>query len=612
MSTVRRGILALALAWCAVGVFSTTTADAETPAGIEHIESMNVDLTVAPDGLLSVKEDIVYDFGANDRHGIFRDLVTREIYGTSGKYDRVYRINVLDVSSPTGAPAQLKKSSSGRYLHLRIGNPDRTVRGTQRYVIEYTVRGAPTAYPNHDELYWDAVGLQWPVRIDRADIAVHMPGPVTKIACYTGPAGSGLPCDRARKLRTGAIFGESDLASLSGVSVVVGVPKGVIQPEPRPILDKRWNLNDAFARRADTLIPAGVLLLLCVGGVLALVWRRGRDRRYVGSAVDQAMGNATGADEPIPLLHERAGPVEFVPPDRVRPGQVGVLADENANLLDITATIIDLAVRGHLRITELPATGLLRRTHDYELQLIDATIDRTLLPYEHQIMAALFKTGTTVTLSDLKYKFRADLREIRDAMYDDALAQGWFLHRPDKVRAAWVAAGIGAFLLGVGLTILLAAFTTYGLLGLAVLLGGFLLLALARRMPARTAKGSAMLSRIRGFRRLFDEGDEDLRSRFAEQHGIFSEYLPYAIVFGCADRWAHVFEGLDQEVLETTGWYSGQNGVLSALVLAHAMDDFGTVATGTMYASQPSSSGSSGFSGGFSGGGGGGGGGGSW
>ncbi|HTL84859.1 MAG TPA: DUF2207 domain-containing protein [Acidimicrobiia bacterium] len=606
-----RRLVVLAIASCAFALFSWSPATAETPAGIEHVESMTVDLTVAPDGLLTVKEDIVYDFPSS-RHGIFRDLVASEVYGKSGKYDRVYRIKVLRVSSPSGAPAQVKSSRQGRYLHLRIGNPNHTVTGTQRYTIEYTVRGAPTAYPNHDELYWDAVGLQWNVPIDRADVAVHMPGPVTKIACYTGPAGSGLPCDRSRKLRTGAIFGESDLASFEGVSVVVGVPKGVIQPEPQPILEKRWNLNDAFARRTDTLVPTALLLLLCVGGVFALVWRRGRDRRYVGSAVDQAMGNTSGEEEPMPLLHERAGPVEFVPPDGVRPGQIGVLADENANLLDVTATIIDLAVRGHLRISELPGTGMFHRKHDYELQLIDTAVDAKLLPYERQIMTALFKSGTTVSLSDLKYKFRTDLGKIRDAMYNDALAQGWFLHRPDKVRAAWVAAGIGAFLLGVGVTILLAAFTTYGLLGLAVAIGGFLLLAFARKMPARTARGSAMLSRIRGFRRLFDEGDEDLRSRFAEQHGIFSEYLPYAIVFGCTDRWARVFEGLDQEALGTTGWYAGHNGMLNAIVLANAMDDFGTVATGTMYASQPSSSGSSGFSGGFSGGGGGGGGGGSW
>ena len=41
------------------------------------------------------------------------------------------------------------------------------------------------------------------------------------------------------------------------------------------------------------------------------------------------------------------------------PGQVGTLVDEHANLIDVTATIVDLAVRGWLTITDLDK--------DYEL-----------------------------------------------------------------------------------------------------------------------------------------------------------------------------------------------------------------------------------------------------
>ena len=101
-----------------------------------------------------------------------------------------------------------------------------------------------------------------------------------------------------------------------------------------------------------------------------------------------------------------------------------------------------------------------------------------------------------------------------------------------------------------------------------------------------------------------------MRAHFSEQHDIFSQYLPYAIVFGCTKKWAKTFEGLGVEQVDAS-WYVG-NQPFNALVLANAVDHFGTAATGTMYASMPSSSGSSGFSGGFSGGGGGGGGGGSW
>jgi len=102
-----------------------------------------------------------------------------------------------------------------------------------------------------------------------------------------------------------------------------------------------------------------------------------------------------------------------------------------------------------------------------------------------------------------------------------------------------------------------------------------------------------------------------VREHFAEEHDIFSKYLPYAIVFGCTDKWAHTFADL-AATDQTASWYVG-SGPFNAIVLAHSVDSFSTTAAGTLMVSTPSSSGSSGFGGGgFSGGGGGGGGGGSW
>jgi uncharacterized membrane protein len=225
-------------------------------------------------------------------------------------------------------------------------------------------------------------------------------------------------------------------------------------------------------------------------------------------------------------------------------------------------------------------------------------------------MDALFGAGPDVKLSDLKYKFRTQLKVIQNSMYDDVVTQGWFRVRPDRTRQRFAALAVFTLLVAVGITVVVGVLTSYALVPVGLVLGAVTLLAAANRMPARTGKGSAMFSRVRGFRRLFDEGDQGLREKFAEQHEIFSQYLPYAIVFGCTDKWARVFADLDAEQLQTN-WYRG-NAPFNALLLASSIDHFGTVATGTMYASQPSSSSSSGFGGGFSGGGGGGGGGGSW
>jgi uncharacterized membrane protein YgcG len=592
-------------------VLSVAPAHAQIPDFVEHIKQFDVKVQINKNGSMRVTETIAYHFGnATGKHGIFRDIIVRQPWSPDPDYERVYRISNVKVSSPD-APAGTKETREGRTLNIRIGDPDRTVSGTRHYVISYDVAGAPLTYEDHDEVYWNAIGLQWPVTILNARVQVVAPASVTQVACYTGPEGSTLPCDRSTKTGKTATFAQNALSPYSGLTFVVAMPKGTIQPPPAPILDKKWNIDDAFARRPDTLIPAGGIALLGVLGVIFLAWRRGRDRGFTGSAVDAAMGNTTGEEEPIPLFDKDEGPVEFIPPDGIRPGQVGLLIDEEANVLDVTATIVDLAVRGYLTIEELEPEGFFRRRHDYLLTSMNKASDEKLLAYERNVMSGLFRTGSPVKLSELKYKFAEDLNKVVDGIYKDAIAEGWYRRSPRTTRSLWSALGWVVLIAGVGLTVLAAARSSYGLVPLGLVVTGLAVIAVAKYMPARTAKGSAVYSRVRGFRRLFSEGEEDLRARFAEDHNIFSQYLPYAIVFGCAKKWAKVFEGLSAEELGTTGWYSGNN-TFNALYLASAMDDFGTVATGTLYASVPSSSGGSGFSGGSSGGGGGGGGGGSW
>jgi uncharacterized protein (TIGR04222 family) len=582
---------------------------AQEPAG-EHIQSYDVAMTIERDGTLRIVETITYNFGDVQKHGIARDLVQREHFDRD--HDRRYKIHVEGAVDGAGTPVPVQTSTTGPYLHVRIGDPNKTVTGVNRYVLTYTVLGAPKSFADHDELYWDAIGNQWTVPI--YDVTVTVAGPVefTKFACFSGPPGSFVPCGDgfgAGNFDAKATFTQRYLAEGSGLTIVVAMPKGTIQPPPQPIIEKRKTFVDAFAITKLTTGLAGGLALLGVALVVVLATRRGRDRRYSGSEVDAAMGNVSGDEELVPILHRERGPVEYIPPENIRPGQVGTLVDEQANLLDVTASIVDLAVRGFLTIAEVEPEHH-HRHPDYELTATPGKGKGTPLPYEQLLLHELFDNRDSVKLSDLKYKFRASLAKIQDAMYDDTVAQGWYRIRPDRTRGRWVGLGVLVLALGIGLTALIAYTTSFGLVPLALVVTAIALLIAAGHMPARTAKGTAMLSRVRGFRRLFDEGEEDVRAHFAEQHDIFSQYLPFAIVFGCTKKWAKTFEGLAAEQVNS-GWYVGSRP-FDALVLANAVDHFGTAATGSMYASMPSSSGSSGFSGGFSGGGGGGGGGGSW
>src|SRR5207249_3874969 len=119
-----------------------------------------------------------------------------------------------------------------------------------------------------------------------------------------------------------------------------------VQP---PILQERWSPGRAFAVTPATGSAAGGLAIAGIAGFGFFAWTRGRDRRYHGSQVDQVMGNPHGDSERVPVGDGDAeGPVEFAPPDGIRPGQIGTLIDEHANTVDVSATIVDLAVRGFL------------------------------------------------------------------------------------------------------------------------------------------------------------------------------------------------------------------------------------------------------------------------
>jgi uncharacterized protein (TIGR04222 family) len=308
----------------------------------------------------------------------------------------------------------------------------------------------------------------------------------------------------------------------------------------------------------------------------------------------------------MPLFAGRSGPVEFEPPDKLRPGQVGTLVDEVANPLDVTATIIDLAVRGYLRIEEIPKQGWFGKP---DWRLVKLKGDDGLRPYESRLHGGLFEDGDVVELSDLKRTFAERLKQVQDELYDDAVAAGWFSSRPDKVRTKWYVIAFLVLVAAVIGTIVLAATTRLGLLGIPLIVGAIGLIVAARRMPRRTPQGWATLRRVNGFRRFIEESEKE-RARFAERANLFSDYLPYAVVFGCTEKWARAFAGLDAEVAAVTGaWYvSSHPFTLGSF--GSSMDSFAVTTSGTIVATA-ASSGGSGFSGG-SGGGFGGGGGGSW
>ncbi len=606
---MRRTALAIAAVAASVVGVGVGAAPAWAAAG-ESIDSYEVAAALSSDGLLRVTERIDYDFGRNQRHGIYRTIPVRYYYDET--YERVLRVDDILVSSD--APDDLKISNEGDNLILRIGDEDRTVSGRHTYTISYSVRGAANAFPDHVELSWNVIGSDWGVPIQGAVAQFTMPGSVTAAVCFAGPQLSELPCDRASAAGAVAKFRQQELGPYEALTAVVAAPLDSVVPgAAEPILDEKFSVTRAFA---VTPVTASAFLLLLVLGLVAVfsfVWRHGRDRRWAGVTPGLDPPEAVGEEgvERRPPFTSPEGAVEFRPPRDLRPGQVGILLDERADILDVSSTVVDLAVRGYLRIEELPRAHWFA-SRDWRLARLiqpDDPQPDSLLAYESGLLTDLFATGSEVELSDLKRTFAPKLAAARTGIELDAVRQGFYRERPERTRMAWSAAGVAAVLLGVAVTVLLALGTHLALIGLALVVVGLALLLSANRMPARTAKGSAAYAQVLGFERYIKTAELD-QLRYEESVDVFSRYLPFAMVFGETERWAKALAALGAAQVAASGvpavgWYVGPSG-WDLTSLGDSLGSFTTSSASTFAAKPASSGGSSGFSGGGMGGGGGG------
>ncbi|TMC52155.1 MAG: DUF2207 domain-containing protein [Chloroflexi bacterium] len=573
---------------------------AATPAHADEgwvITSFHADINITTSFVLNIVEDIRVDFGGLQKHGIFRTIPVRYSYDSTR--DRYYTLTVNSVGDGSRV-VPYTVSNAGNDEVIKIGDPNRTVSGPNRYIITYDVAGVMNEFSDHNELYWNVDGGAWPVAKKSVTARVTFPnGSFQKSACYQGPTGSHETCNFANGASDATYTSTRQLGSGEQMSIVTALNKGAVAV-PAPMLEPRQRAfpQDAFDVNLATVSVSALILLVCLALIARFWWQHGRDRAYL---TQYYLTNDPRDAPEAPFQHEPVV-VEFNPPQNLRPAQLGLILDESADTKDVTATIVDLAVRGFLTINEVPGQK------DWLLVWKPGAAASALLPYEKTLLDGLFAGRQQVKISELKGTFQTTLRSAESEVYADAMSRKLFRFRPDYMRGIAVFIAILGILAGAGLSYALGMLFGWGLVGIAPILAGLVLLVTHRALSTRTAAGRDLMQHSLGFR-LYMTTAEKYRQQFAEKAEIFTQLLPYAIVFGCVSRWAKAFEGIDTS--PSTGWYSGGRPFQAAF-LASNLETMDSTLGGAI-SSTPASSGSSGFGGGgFSGGGGGGGGGGSW
>ncbi|MFD5824959.1 DUF2207 domain-containing protein [Lentzea sp. NPDC060358] len=386
--------------------------------------------------------------------------------------------------------------------------------------LTYTVVGAVAPVGDVLEVRWQVAG-GWDTELDKVSVSFSAPDSPTSVNCLAGPVGSSQPCTSADLADgKGVRAQEIKLAAGERVDVAIGLSAGVVPPNA--VVVEQSGLAAAFALTPVSAVALGGLLVLLLGGVALLWYLRGRDAAALASEVGAVSV----------LVRDQGGHVAFASPDGVLPGQVGTVVDEHVDVVDVTATVIDLAVRNYLWIAETEG-------HDWQIVRRNPA-DASLSGYEKAVYEALLPQGTeAVTVSQLRGR-QVDLARVRDELYADVVEKRWFVRRPDAERSLFWWVGIGLAVLGLVATAVLALTIGSALFGLAVAVGGAALAFGARSMPARTKRGSELLVHVRGLRGyLHGVTPDDVPE--ADRELVFSRSLPYAVVLGETERWLATF-----------------------------------------------------------------------
>jgi len=573
-------------------------AQAET----EVINNFNANITIQKDGSVFVTENIIYNFGSNQKHGIFRDIPLTTVNGPQ------LNINVSGVSNEVGQSYQYTASITDNILRIKIGDPNVFIGGIKTYIISYQVYNAIRTFNDHDELYWNVTGNQWPVAIQNANASVILPDSSIsniRMDCFTGPQGGTQKNCTFNQGGSNVNYSTTQPLNVNeGLTLVLGMPLGYIHSTYVPPQQTYPTSNTSTSNSNFVFLFFPIFFIIFILVIVKSFARRAK----------------TTKPKPVIPSELRGQPVvvEYNPPDNLPPIEIGALLDRRVDITDISSVIMDLAVRGYIKIRyTVQEIRFWPDKKDFELIKLKNGAD-LVHPADKIIFELLFNGRDSVKLSDLKEQkttFQLSIKKIQEDTEQYLYDEGYFDQvAKGKLKKLKTYLSIATVILFIGFLISQIFPSGFGFIFIALFVVAVIVLSvmMAKLAHKLTSQGVSTLGKILGFREFLQLTEKDklqLLNAPELQPEMFERFLPYAMVLGVEDKWAQKFKGIYNTI---PNWYEDPTAAsFNSYVLARNLTLFNDSFNQVFSITSPRSS--SGFGGGgSSGGGSGGGGGGSW
>jgi hypothetical protein len=310
---------------------------------------------------------------------------------------------------------------------------------------------------------------------------------------------------------------------------------------PPSLLQRAWWFGES---NRIVLLPLGTLaLMLCL--------RRGR------------VANARLSRSVAPM---------YAPPEGLTPAECGALMTGSVEPRDITATLVDLAGRGYLRIEDAaPQSGMHIDRRDFIFRLVKPREQwKDLAPHEKTMLFHTFYGGQWTMLSSLRLRFPEIVPIMRDLILISLRQKG--MYRIDPVQASLLRQ---AHLASVGFALYcvqryggIELFSSPLLAGLMIVLSAAIVFFLDRNLTARTTRGMKTYIALLGLQEFINTVEADRMER--PEAGAFEKLLPYAMALGIEHKLANAFEGIAIPAPNWFGWTEGEQ--FDSTLFGHKMN----------------------------------------
>jgi uncharacterized membrane protein YgcG len=542
--------------------------------GYELIQRFESEVEVQENGDLIVTEHITVESDLREiRRGILRDFpTTYEL--PNGRRVVVGFDVMLVLRNGKDEPYSVESLYNGK--RIRIGSSSVMLRrGQHKYTIVYRTTRQVGFFRDFDELYWNVTGTGWTFEIDQVRATIRLPrgAQIQARSFYTGPQG-GTGKDAAVLVEDGNLISFRTTKRLpvqNGLTVSVAWQKGIVSP-PGPVLAAKYFFFDNIAACLSVLGFAMVFLYFFYQW-----FRYGRD---------PAKGTIIPVFEP-PAGMSAAG-MRYV--------------DKYASYDNktFTAAIVELGVKGHLKITEKDnVTSVEKRDRGKHIYDGEEAIKRHFFPKEKHNTLEL-KKENHVRIGGANDALKENLKRLYDDLFRNNYAKWGFGLFLTFIAVVLCLFGIGiqfksgfatdafigtllpiiplllaSFALNNGFTarddnwILISVGVIFGIIPAAIGLfyvwknaDGFYELipticAFASTMlcafylewmEAPTPEGRKALDHIEGFREYLSTADEGPRLEAfhppEKTPELFERMLPYAIALDVENSWAEKFKNV--------------------------------------------------------------------